>query len=118
MRAHRVAIELKTGESIPPESLVDHECHNTMCVNPAHLRLVNHKENAENRKGPARNSASGARGVYRNRDSNRWLAKVKHNGRSVHVGMFDTIEEASAAVAAKRNELFTHNNGDHTAATA
>ncbi|XWX91267.1 HNH endonuclease [Salmonella enterica] len=30
--------------------LVDHKCHNTLCVNPSHLRLVTPKQNSENRE--------------------------------------------------------------------
>ena len=34
--------------------------------------------------------------------------------RDIWVGVFDTPEEAQAAVVAKRNELFTHNDMDRT----
>lgn len=41
-----------------------------------------------------------------------WVARMRHNYQSIHVGYFDTIEEAEQAVIAKRNELYTHNNAD------
>ncbi|HCS1260856.1 TPA: HNH endonuclease, partial [Salmonella enterica] len=37
--SHRLSWFLKYGD-IPPGMLVDHKCHNTLCVNPSHLRLV------------------------------------------------------------------------------
>lgn len=37
------------------------------------------------------------------------MARVKHNGVLYSAGQYDTIAEAEAAVIAKRNELFTHN---------
>lgn len=41
-----------------------------------------------------------------------WRAGVGHNGVKVNVGCFKTLEEAEAAVIAKRIELFTHNDAD------
>ena len=43
--AHRVAWALVNGE-IPEKALVLHNCFVKHCVNPAHLRLGNHKDNA------------------------------------------------------------------------
>jgi hypothetical protein len=80
------------------------------CVNPEHLRPVTQKQNVENRPGLAANNTSGVTGVYWHR--NRWMAEVKHNGSKHYVGRFTDIAEAEAAVIAKRNELFTHNDID------
>lgn len=49
--SHRLSWFLKYGD-IPPGMLVDHKCHNTLCVNPSHLRLVTPKQNSENREVP------------------------------------------------------------------
>jgi HNH endonuclease len=43
--AHRIAYELYVG-SIPDGLEIDHTCHNTLCVNPAHLEPVTSEENA------------------------------------------------------------------------
>ena len=56
--AHRVALELATGEPVPDDLDVDHTCHNGVtscpggpsclhrrCCNPAHLEAVTHAEN-------------------------------------------------------------------------
>lgn len=42
--AHRVVWELVRGQ-IPKKMQLDHLCRNTRCVNPAHLEIVNAKEN-------------------------------------------------------------------------
>ena len=42
--AHRVAYELLVGP-IPPGLPLDHLCHITLCVNPAHLEPVTDREN-------------------------------------------------------------------------
>ena len=106
--AHRVAYELTYGSLNGME--VDHICHNRACCNPAHLRAVTHKQNTENRKGAPVNSTTGVRGVYISKG--RYEAKVRHNGKRIHVGRFVTLEDAEAAVIAKRNELYTHNDLD------
>ena len=111
-RTHRVAYELANGP-IPEGLEVDHSCRNRACVNPAHLRLVTRKQNMENKgqEGASNNRSSGVRGVYR-ASTNRWFGRVAHNHQTYHVGTFKTIEEAKAAVVAKRLELFTHNDAD------
>ena len=105
--AHRLAWETANGH-IPEGMFIDHICHNRACVKIEHLRLATTKQNAEN-LGAVR-AASGYRGVDKHR--NRWRARLKHNGRNIHVGTFDTAEEADQAVRAARNSLFTHNNLD------
>lgn len=42
--AHRVPVWL-SGKLIPSGMEVDHICKNRRCVNPAHLRVVTHREN-------------------------------------------------------------------------
>lgn len=111
-RTHRVAYELASGP-IPAGLEVDHSCRRRDCVNPAHLRLATRKQNMENKgqEGASNNKSSGVRGVYRASNSS-WFGRVSHDKQVYHVGTFATIEEAKAAVIAKRNELFTHNDAD------
>lgn len=77
-------------------------------MNPEHVRLATHKQNAENRT--YQHGKSGVRGVWQ-RDG-KWRARVRHNGNSYSLGTFDDLAAAERAVVAKRNELFTHNDED------
>lgn len=113
--AHRIAYELANGP-IPEGLFLDHLCHVRRCVNPSHLRIVTNKENGEHRSGPPSNNKSGVLGVSWDSKAKKWYAKVGHHGRHYFVGLFDRIDEAEAAVIAKRLELFTHNNKDRIAA--
>lgn len=110
---HRLSYEWANGE-IPEGQLIDHRCHNPRCVNPDHLRLADKSQNNQNRRGAQINSRSGIRGV-KLLPSGRWQARVRHRRQDIHVGIFDTAEEADAAVKAKRNELFSHNDLDRPA---
>ena len=114
MRAHRVAYEWLSGP-IPEGMLLDHVCHNPACVRPDHLRPVTVKANAENRISANLGNRSGIRGVRWNVRQSKWHARVGHNGHVIHVGFFDNIADAAAAVKAKRCELHTHNDMDRTA---
>lgn len=106
--AHRFAYTLSCGD-IPPGMEVDHTCHQTLCVNPAHLRLATRKQNKENRQGA--HGRSGVRGVVQ-LPSGRWKARVVHNRKYIHVGCFSSAEEAAEAARLKRLELFTHSDAD------
>lgn len=110
--AHRAAYELAYG-AIPEGMCIDHICRNRKCVRPEHLRAVTYKQNQENRALTGRaDSTSGVRGVIRDNTASKWFARVRHNGRSYYAGTFSNIEDAKAAVIAKRNELYTHNDAD------
>lgn len=83
---------------------------NALCVNPAHLRLVTNKQNAENHSGARKNSLTGARGV--NHRNGRFTARVMNNGRQHHLGMYDTLEEAAEAARQGRLRFHSHNDLD------
>jgi hypothetical protein len=114
MRAHRVSFTLANPDTSIAGLDVDHRCHVPACVRPEHLRAITHKQNQEHRSGAQRNSSSGVQGVRW--DGRRWLARVKHHGRTIYVGKFTTKEAAAEAVRRRRIELFTHNDKDYEVA--
>lgn len=111
--AHRISYEL-AGNVIPDGMMLDHICHNRLCVRPDHLRLATRKQNSENVTGAYSNSKSGVRGVIRVKD--RWRVQVRHNKKLYNVGYYTDLAEAEAVAIAKRLELFTHNDADRPAA--
>lgn len=112
--AHRYAWEELVGP-IPEGALLDHTCHNRACVNPTHLRHATQKQNLENQSQLRNDNSSGVRGVHRHSNGRHWVARVQHHGKQHNAGLFLNIEDAEAAVIAKRNELFTHNDLDRSA---
>lgn len=51
--AHRFAYERAFGP-VPDGMFVLHQCNNPLCVNPAHLRIGNHKDNMDDLKKSGR----------------------------------------------------------------
>ena len=107
--SHRLAFGMLVG-NIPKGLEVDHRCHTRHCINPQHLRLVTRKQNNENLAGLRKDNSSGVRGVSWVEPNGKWRVRVKHNGRAIHVGYFDSLEEAERVSVAKRLEIFTHSD--------
>lgn len=106
-KAHRLAYELENGP-IPAGAVIDHTCHHESCVNPAHLRPVSVKQNAENRTGANRGTKSGIRGVHWNTASGKWRVVIVHNGKHVNGGAFMDLADAAIVARDLRLKLFTH----------
>lgn len=117
VRAHRLSFEWVHG-GIPEGMHVDHRCHTRNCVRPDHLRLVTQAQNLQNLRGAYSNNATGVRGVYWHKATQKYRARVMLNGKRYHAGYYDTLEEAEAAAIAKRSELFTHDDYADWAASA
>ena len=94
---------------VPLTHMVDHrKSGNTLNDCLENLRLATHKENAENkvksltRKGKP--TSSKYKGVHWSKKDKKWRAKlsVRKDGKSwrMHIGYFDTQEEAYAAYVA------------------
>lgn len=93
--AHRIAYEISVGP-IPNGMEIDHICHNPSCVNPSHLRVASRTQNSVNRRR-SKNNTSGIKGVYRvsrTTGPDKWVSRIRINGRLIHIGTYVTAEEA------------------------
>lgn len=100
--AHRLAWLYMTGEW--PVKFIDHIDGNPSNNKWSNLRQATEHQNTMNRKIIKTNS-SGVKGVCWNAKLGKWQAGIKYNYKSIHLGLFDDIDEAAKAVSDKRQEL-------------
>jgi hypothetical protein len=97
-----------------PDCLVDHINGDGLDNRRSNLRLATPEGNARNR-GIGRNSTSGVKGVTKHKGSGKWRAQISMRKTFLHLGLFDTIEEASAAYAAASARLHGEFSRDEAA---
>ncbi|MEY4838685.1 MAG: hypothetical protein RLZZ475_2544 [Pseudomonadota bacterium] len=95
-RAQRLAHLFMTGD-VPAKGLeIDHingdRADNRWC----NLRVVTKAQNMWNSKRPSTN-VSGVKGVSWVAERGQWLARITVHGRKIHLGQFNSKEEAIAA---------------------
>lgn len=84
---------------------IDHINGNSLDDRPCNLREATVTENAWNHKGRARRHQL-PMGVRLIPKSGRYQARISCNKKQIHLGAFDTPEEAHGVYLAKRKELF------------
>ena len=91
-----------------PEKIVDHIDGNSLNDASSNLREVSHQVNSQNRKVGYRGKALplGVRKGYTNKKGGcHYQARIKHCGKTIHLGSFATPEEASAVYQLKQKEF-------------
>lgn len=111
-KAHRVVWLLVHG-SWPPAD-IDHINGDRQDNRPENLRCVTRQENLRNARRKS-NNTSGVNGVCQYGKHRRWKATITVDAVSIHLGCFDTKEEAAACRAeADRKHGFTERHGTAT----
>lgn len=101
--AHRLAWLYMIG--VFPDRAIDHRDNNPANNRWSNLRECSMSQNIANSVA-VKNTVSGCKGVTYCRQTGKWRAKIKRNGKNFHMGRFDSINEARAAYAAKARELY------------
>jgi len=101
IKAHRLAVLLVAGAY--PRDEVDHIDGDRTNNRFANLRCVSRADNQKNRKRHSTNR-SGYKGVSWKAQNSRWVASINIGGKRIHLGYFDTAEDARDAyeIAAER----------------
>lgn len=87
---------------------VDHINHIRNDNRLFNLRFVTRSENRKNQSVSSKNT-SGVTGVYFAKANKKYVAQIGVNRKRIHLGMFDTLEEAAAA-RAEANVKYKFNN--------
>ena len=80
------------GEPIPKQ--IDHKDTNTLNDRIDNLRAATHTTNKWN-TGIRKNNTSGIKGVSWQSQRSKWQARIDVDGKTIHLGLFETIEEAT-----------------------
>lgn len=106
---HRVVFALRHGAW--PDRHVDHINGDPIDNRPENLRVVTQQENTKN-ASLGRKNTSGVMGVSWDRQRAKWFASIRHDGRTLALGRYDSLDEARAArKAAERKYGFHENHG-------
>ena len=101
-QAHRLIWMWMTGED-PAEKEVDHIDRNPLNNCWDNLRLATHSQNMTNCKGKSRSGLP--KGVQKQQLSNRFMSRIRKDGKVHYLGTFDTPEEAHQAYCAAAADL-------------
>jgi len=96
IRMHRVILERMIGRPLVGKERADHKDRNGLNNRRSNLRLADFRTNALNAK-LRKDNKSGMKGVCWSIPGKRWRAYGKSNGKQIHLGYFDTVEEAHEA---------------------
>lgn len=94
----------------PEGKVVDHINGDTLNNTTKNLREATISENLQNRSGANKNSKSGVRGVYWHKQDEMWQVKMRVNGTSKHIGLYETILEAEIAAKNARAKYMPFSN--------
>jgi len=100
IRMHRVIMGV-----VDEKIFVDHINHKTLDNRRFNLRLASIEQNNMNKK-LSRVNTSGYKGVAFHKATKKWRAYINNKNKQLHLGLFNTAEEASIAYEIKAKELF------------
>lgn len=103
-QAHRLAWMYVYGAL--PKMALDHKNGGKSDNRISNLRMLSGAENMQNLHGPmSSNKTSGLLGASWNKKIGRWVAQIRTNGSTKHLGCFQTPEEAHRAYLMAKSQL-------------
>jgi HNH endonuclease/AP2 domain len=91
-----------------PSKQIDHVNGNRLDNRLSNLREASHAEQQQN-SGIPKNNTSGFVGVRRYKTTESFIARIKHNRKNIHLGVYSTATEAHEAYLSAKARLHTFN---------
>lgn len=101
---HRVILERVLGRELTAREEVDHEDRNPLNNRRSNLRLATRTQNNCN-QGVRKDNSSGFKGVRWVENEQRWIARIRIDGKRKTLGRFKSAEAAHEAYIAAASEL-------------
>lgn len=93
---HRLVLERVLGRQLSRQEYVDHIDGNGLNNRRGNLRLASAAQNQWNSAAKP-NNTSGYKGVGFCKITKKWRARIRIGGKSLHLGLYDTPEDAHLA---------------------
>lgn len=95
---HRIIYALHYGELPPPDMEIDHRDRDKSNNDPSNLVLVSHRDNCNN-VGMRSDNTSDVIGVCYDKQTDKWMAYIRINGKQKNLGRFTDKPHAVVARA-------------------
>ncbi len=105
VKLHRLIMDFPEGK------VVDHINGNQLDNRRMNLRVCTPKDNSRN-CGLSKNNTSGINGVRWNTEKKKWVARIKHEYKTIFLGYFEDLEDAASCRYAASVTLFGEYAGE------
>lgn len=95
--------------TLPKDLQIDHVNNKKLDNRIINLRLVNNRMNHQN-KTKYKNNSSGYKGVYFDKQKQKWKSFIGYNNRLVYLGLYNSSEDARMAYNRKAAEINEREN--------
>ena len=102
---------LVTGEILPSDTQIDHKNKDATDNKWGNLRKATNAQNNMNKGKRTTPCSSKYKGVYWDKQNNRWRAQIKLDYKNMYIGLFENEKDAYAAYQKKAEELFGEFSG-------
>ena len=106
---HKIILDISKTKKIH----IDHIHHNKFDNRKKELRICTPQQNGQNCV-ISKNNTSGVKGVSYNKRAKKWISYIRYDNSTLHLGYFDTFEEAVKARKEAEDKYFGEYSYDNS----